>query len=120
MSGWAFAQASGVTSLICQFMSVGRRVAGEHVAQIDLWIDGTTATGFDDREEDGAAPKATSASVYSNASSLYHSTPNPITLFSFRLSPECSAFAFRAFLISASIIVWLTSHCSGFPSVLPA
>ncbi len=32
-----------------------RGQAGEHVAQVGLWVDATAATGFDDREQDGAA-----------------------------------------------------------------
>ena len=34
-------------------------------------------------------------------------------------SPEFSAFAFRALLISASIITWLASRRSGFASTRP-
>ena len=42
----------------CHFpdLPVGqRRQAGEYVAQIALWVDAAAATGFDDREQYGAA-----------------------------------------------------------------
>ncbi len=49
-----------------------------------------------------------------------HPTQNPILRFGPAFSPECSAFAFLALAISASIIACVTAHRSGFGSVLPA
>ena len=50
----------------------------------------------------------------------HHPTPNPITLFSFSFSPECSAFAFLTFLISLSSISCVIFHFAGSASTLPA
>ena len=49
-----------------------------------------------------------------------HLTQNPILRLGPAFSPECSAFAFLALAISASIIACVTNHRSGFGSVLPA
>lgn len=49
-----------------------------------------------------------------------HLSQNPILRFGPAFSPECSAFAFLALAISASIIACVTTHRSGFGSVLPA
>jgi hypothetical protein len=62
-----------------------------------------------------AHPRAARPSPYQ-----LHLTQNPIFRFGPAFSPECSALAFLAFAISASIIACVTNQRSGFGSVLPA